>query len=235
MTRDLFSALDPDPADPTLPDPEGPLPDIVAPGLDCLFVGFNPGLRSGALGHHYAGRGNQFWRLLAEADLTPRPMRPEEDRSLPGVGLGSTNLVARATASAAELSRAELRGGLPRLARIVAVVRPAVLAYTGKGVYLAAAGCADAPWGVQARPLFEGGERRRRPLPQRAGPPALRGEAALVQGRQGRDRPASSLPPFAPEPLRQQRVEQRVQPSQLRPFLVAQMTAMVAEIPHVDA
>ncbi|MGF7178098.1 mismatch-specific DNA-glycosylase [Azospirillum doebereinerae] len=156
MTRDLFFALDPDPADPTLPDPEGPLPDIVAPGLDCLFVGFNPGLRSGALGHHYAGRGNQFWRLLAAAGLTPRPMRPEEDRSLPDVGLGSTNLVARATASAAELSRAELRGGLPRLARIVAVVRPAVLAYTGKGVYLAAAGCADAPWGVQARPLFEG-------------------------------------------------------------------------------
>ncbi|CAO3425720.1 mismatch-specific DNA-glycosylase [Azospirillum doebereinerae] len=154
MTRDLFTDLDP--SDPTLPDPEGPLPDIVAPGLDCLFVGFNPGLRSGSLGHHYAGRGNQFWRLLADSGLTPRPMRPEEDRSLPGVGLGSTNLVARATASAAELSRAELRGGLPRLARIVAVVRPAVLAYTGKGVYLAAAGCADAPWGVQAGPLFEG-------------------------------------------------------------------------------
>jgi len=149
MTRDLFT-------DPTLPDPDGPLPDIVAPGLDCLFVGFNPGLRSGALGHHYAGRGNQFWRLLAESGLTPRPMRPEEDRSLPGVGLGSTNLVARATASAAELSRAELRGGLPRLARIVAVVRPAVLAYTGKGVYLAAAGRPDAPWGVQAEPLFAG-------------------------------------------------------------------------------
>lgn len=159
MTRDLFSPPEPpasDRPDPALPDPEGPLPDIVKPGLACLFVGFNPGLRSGALGHHYAGRGNQFWRLLAGSGLTPRLMRAEEDRTLPSLGLGSTNLVARATATAAELSRAELRGGLPRLARIVAAVRPAVLAYTGKGVYLAAAGRPDAPWGVQAHPLFEG-------------------------------------------------------------------------------
>ncbi|MBP2231597.1 TDG/mug DNA glycosylase family protein [Azospirillum agricola] len=155
MDRDLLSGLPPEAA-PTLPDPEGPLPDILAPGLDCLFVGFNPGLRSGGLGHHYAGRGNQFWRLLAASGLTPRLMRAEEDASLPAVGLGSTNLVTRATASAAELSRAELRGGVPRLARIVAAVRPAVLAYTGKGVYLAASGRPDAPWGVQDSALFVG-------------------------------------------------------------------------------
>ncbi len=160
MDRDLFSRLartgDADRPDPALPDPEGPLPDILAPGLDCLFVGFNPGLRSGALGHHYAGRGNQFWKLLATAGLTPRQLRADEDRSLPRFGLGSTNLVARATASAAELSRAELRGGVPRLARIVAAVRPVVLAYTGKGVYLAASGRPDAPWGAQDQPLFHG-------------------------------------------------------------------------------
>ncbi|WP_255543117.1 mismatch-specific DNA-glycosylase [Azospirillum sp. INR13] len=108
------------------------------------------------LGHHYAGRGNQFWRLLHEAGLTPRLYRPEEDATPAAIGLGSTNLVARATASAAELSRAELRGGVPRLARIVAFVRPRVLAYTGKGVYLAATGLPDAPWGVQERPLFDG-------------------------------------------------------------------------------
>jgi TDG/mug DNA glycosylase family protein len=152
---DLFDDV-PAPLAESLPPPAGPLPDIVAPGLDCLFVGFNPGLRSGALGHHYAGRGNQFWRLLADAGLTPRLYRPEEDVTLPAIGLGSTNLVARATASAADLTRAELRGGVPRLARIVAFVRPRVLAYTGKGVYLAATGLSDAPWGVQDRGLFDG-------------------------------------------------------------------------------
>ncbi len=135
---------------------DGPLPDVLGPDLAVLFVGFNPGLRSGALGHHYSGRGNQFWRLLAESGLTPRLLRCEEDGLLPGFGLGSTNLVARATASAAELSRAELRAGLPRLARIVAAVRPAILAHTGKGVYLAASGRPDAPWGVQDTSLFPG-------------------------------------------------------------------------------
>ncbi|PWC34497.1 mismatch-specific DNA-glycosylase [Azospirillum sp. TSO35-2] len=153
---DLFDDLPAPPPPAGLPPAGGPLPDIVAPGLDCLFVGFNPGLRSGTLGHHYAGRGNQFWRLLAAAELTPRLYRAEEDTTLPAIGLGSTNLVARATATAAELSRAELRGGVPRLARIVAFVRPRVLAYTGKGVYLAATGLTDAPWGVQERPLFDG-------------------------------------------------------------------------------
>ena len=136
--------------------PDGPLADILDVGLDVLFVGFNPGLRSGALGHHYAGRGNQFWRLLAAAGLTPRLLRPEEDRLLPRWGLGSTNLVARATASAAELSRAELRAGVPRLAGIVREMRPRILVYTGKGVYLAAVNRAEAGWGLQPTSLFEG-------------------------------------------------------------------------------
>lgn len=130
------------------------VPDILAPGLDILFVGFNPGTRSGALGHHYAGRGNQFWRLLADAGLTSRRLRAEEDGTLPDHRLGSTNLVARVTATAAELGRAELRAGVPRLAALVAEVRPRAIAYTGKGVYLAAAGRADAPWGVQPGTLF---------------------------------------------------------------------------------
>lgn len=132
------------------------LEDILGPELDVLFCGFNPGLRSGASGHHYAGRGNQFWRLLAEAGLTPRLLPPEEDRSIPVYGLGSTNLVARATASAAELSRAELRAGVPHLRRAVEACRPGIVAYTGKGVYLAAANRAEADWGAQPDSLFEG-------------------------------------------------------------------------------
>ena len=137
-------------------DSEGPIPDIIALGLSALFVGFNPGTRSGQLGHNYAGRGNQFWKLLAEAGLTPRLLRPEEDRLLPEFGLGSTNLVARATPSAADLSRAELRAGAPRLRALVAEFRPRVIAYTGKGVYLAAADRDRAEWGVQPDSLFDG-------------------------------------------------------------------------------
>ncbi|MBP2316413.1 mismatch-specific DNA-glycosylase [Azospirillum soli] len=133
---------------------QGPIPDIVAPNLHALFVGFNPGTRSGALGHNYAGRGNQFWRLLAAAELTPHLLRPEEDRLLLSFGLGSTNLVARTTPSAADLSRAELRGGVPRLRDLIQTYRPRVIAYTGKGVYLAAADLDRAEWGVQPTSLF---------------------------------------------------------------------------------
>src|SRR3954451_18965091 len=93
--------------------------DVLGPGLTILLVGFNPGLRSGATGHHYAGPGNQFWRLLAEAGLTPPLLRPVEGRLLPEFGLGLTNLVARPTASAADLAPGELRAGVPRLRELV--------------------------------------------------------------------------------------------------------------------
>jgi double-stranded uracil-DNA glycosylase len=128
--------------------------DVLGPGLAILIVGFNPSLRSGVTGHHYAGRGNQFWRLLAESGLTPRLLRPDVGRLLPGFGLGLTNLVACPTASAADLAPGELRAGVPRLRELVERWRPTIVAYTGKGVYLAAAGRAQAPWGLQAGCLF---------------------------------------------------------------------------------
>lgn len=136
------------------PAAASPMPDILGAPLRVLFVGFNPSTRSGQTGRHYAGRGNQFWRLLAGAGLVPRLLVPEEDQTLLRWGLGSTNLVARPTATAAELSRDELRAGVPRLRGIVEACRPAVVAYTGKGVYLAATGQAQAGWGVQPQRLF---------------------------------------------------------------------------------
>jgi double-stranded uracil-DNA glycosylase len=128
--------------------------DILAPDLQILFVGFNPGLRSGNSGHHYAGRGNQFWRLLFAAGLTPVLLDPSKDRELVRYGLGSTNLVARPTRTAQELARTELRAGVPRLREVVSECRPRVIAYTGKAVYLGAAGRADAAWGLQPDRLF---------------------------------------------------------------------------------
>ena len=132
------------------------LPDILAPNLKLLFVGFNPSPRSAELGHNYAGRGNQFWRLLSEVHLTPRLLRPEEDKEIVRWGLGLTNLVARPTVGSDDLSRAELRSGVPRLQKVVQTYQPEVVAYTGKGVYLAVSGKRHAPWGVQDDSLFRG-------------------------------------------------------------------------------
>jgi TDG/mug DNA glycosylase family protein len=128
--------------------------DVLGPGLEILIVGFNPSPRSVETGHHYAGRGNQFWRLLAASGLTPRLLRPDEDGTLPGFGIGLTNLVARPTASASDLAPAELRAGVPRLRELVERWRPGAVAYTGKSVYVAAAGRTRASWGPQADRLF---------------------------------------------------------------------------------
>src|SRR5438309_4586731 len=83
------------------------VPDVMAPGLRVLFVGINPGLYSGAVGHHFARPGNRFWRALAGAGFTDRVLTGYEDVALLDFGLGITNVVERATASAVELSDEE--------------------------------------------------------------------------------------------------------------------------------
>src|SRR5580765_9074172 len=83
--------------------------DVVATDLDVLFCGINPGLYSGATGHHFARPGNRFWPALRAAGFTDRLVRPWEERDLLEYGLGITNLVARATATAAELRLEEWR------------------------------------------------------------------------------------------------------------------------------
>ena len=84
------------------------IPDVVAPGLNVLFCGINPGLYSGATGHHFARPGNRFWPALHLAGFTPRVLHPSEKRELLKSGLGITNLVARSTAAADELTDEEL-------------------------------------------------------------------------------------------------------------------------------
>jgi len=111
--------------------PGKPLPDVVGPGLDVLFVGINPSLLSAARGHHFARPGNRFWPALHLAGLTPRRLTPEEDGELPRYGLGVTNIVARPTRAAAELSPQELRNGAAELADLVARWRPRVVAVLG--------------------------------------------------------------------------------------------------------
>ncbi|BDG02674.1 mismatch-specific DNA-glycosylase [Anaeromyxobacter oryzae] len=108
-----------------------PLPDIVAPDLRVLFVGINPSVFSSKVGHHFASRGNPFWRLLHAAGLTPVLLRPDEDRRLLEFDLGITNGCERPSRTAAELSRAELLEGATLLRDKVERLRPRRVAIVG--------------------------------------------------------------------------------------------------------
>jgi TDG/mug DNA glycosylase family protein len=100
-----------------------------------LFVGINPSLRSAEVGHHFAGRGNPFWRLLHSARLVPVPLTCEEDRRLPEFGYGLMNLCERATRSAAELANDEMQRGVRRVQDAVRRLRPDVVALVGVTLY----------------------------------------------------------------------------------------------------
>ena len=125
------------------------VPDVVAPGLRVLFVGINPGLYSGAVGHHFARPGNRFWKALAAAGFTDRVLSPFEERLLLAAGLGITNIVDRATASAGELTPDELHTGAHGLERKVRRLQPATVAFLGLGAYRTAFGRPRAVAGPQ--------------------------------------------------------------------------------------
>jgi double-stranded uracil-DNA glycosylase len=111
------------------------VPDVITPGLKVLFCGINPGLYSGATGHHFARPGNRFWKALYEAGFTTRLLEPSEENDLLDLGYGITNLVERATAQAGEIKRDELIDGVKRLTVKVGQYRPKYVAVLGIGVY----------------------------------------------------------------------------------------------------
>ncbi len=111
------------------------IPDLLAPGLSVVFSGINPGLWSAATGLHFARPGNRFWPTLHRSGFTPRQLAPQEQPELLGLGLGITNVAARATARADELSRDELLDGGRILREKVLRLRPAWLAVVGIGAY----------------------------------------------------------------------------------------------------
>jgi double-stranded uracil-DNA glycosylase len=115
--------------------PMAKLRDILKPRPQILFVGINPSLRSAQMGHHFASPGNPFWRLLYAAQLVPEELRYEDDTRLVEFDLAMTNLCARATRAAAELSTAEIIAGQRRLARKIRRVRPRVVAFVGVSIY----------------------------------------------------------------------------------------------------
>jgi TDG/mug DNA glycosylase family protein len=111
------------------------LPDRIEPGVKVLFVGINPGMRSEAIGHHFAGYSNRFWKLVFESGLVPEPIRAEDDDRLPEWGFGMTNLVPRATPGIGTLKRDEFAAGARTLERKIARFKPTVVALIGVTVF----------------------------------------------------------------------------------------------------
>lgn len=129
------------------------LPDVVAPDLRVLFVGINPGLYTAAVGHHFGRPGNRFWKVLHLAGFTDVELTPFQERRLLAAGAGITNLVPVATASAGELTRAQLRGGAERLQRLACALGPRIIAFCGMGAYRTAFGRPHARMGEQPERL----------------------------------------------------------------------------------
>lgn len=141
----------------------GGLPDLIAGRPRALFVGINPGIRSAALGHHFAGHSNRFWRLLWESGLVPERLTFMDDVRLPDWGYGITNLVPRPTPGIGSLRPAEYRSGSRRLASKVRRRRPELVVLVGVTIFRAL--CPDrrgrGPRGAGLRPVRLGLQKER--------------------------------------------------------------------------
>jgi TDG/mug DNA glycosylase family protein len=107
------------------------LRDRLKPGVRVMFVGINPGQRSEAIGHHFAGYSNRFWPLLYDSKLVPERLRAEDDDRLSEWGLGITNLVPRMTPGIDGLLPHEYAAGARVLRRKIRRFKPGIVALVG--------------------------------------------------------------------------------------------------------
>jgi TDG/mug DNA glycosylase family protein len=131
-------------------EPSPMLADILGPGLSVVFCGINPGILAATTGHHFAGHGNRFWRVMYRAGFTPAQLRPEDDRSSLEYGFGLTTVVSRPTARAEELSSFEIRSVAAGFEQKIAACAPRYVAFLGKMAVSAIAGQRNIAWGPQA-------------------------------------------------------------------------------------
>src|SRR5207253_5831298 len=129
--------------------------DVIAPNLRVLFCGINPGLYTAAVGHHFARPGNRFWPALYKSGFTGRLLSPFEEGELLKSGIGISNVVPHATASAAELTREDFVKGGQKLAAKVKRYRPQVVAILGVGAYRHAFAKPKAHIGEQAERIHD--------------------------------------------------------------------------------
>mgnify|MGYP001172738167 FL=1 len=132
------------------------IPDHLRKNLDIVFVGFNPSLKSAETGHHYANPNNRFWKVLYESGLTPRKYSPYEDFKLLDLGYGFTNIVARPTKTAAEITKEEYKKGSEILREKLMFYRPRMVCFVGKGVYEQYSGRKKVDWGKQPEETIPG-------------------------------------------------------------------------------
>lgn len=130
--------------------------DHIKENLKILFVGFNPSIRSSETGHHFANPNNRFWRILHDAGLTPRKFDAAEDAKLLDLGMGITNIVARPTKAADEITKEEYKEGKEILRNKIELLKPRVVCFVGKGVFQEFSGMKNVPWGRQEKAVVPG-------------------------------------------------------------------------------
>jgi TDG/mug DNA glycosylase family protein len=111
------------------------LPDYLRPQASILFVGINPGVRSAAMGHHFAGPSNRFWKLLFDSGLVGEPLTYQEDWRLPEWSLGLTNIIGRSSVGIDDLYPAEYQEGLAALERKIRRYQPRTVAFLGVTIF----------------------------------------------------------------------------------------------------
>ena len=114
---------------------ESAVPDVLAPRLDVVFCGINPGFHSDAKAAHFANPRNDFWRLLHAAGFTPRQLDPSEQRDALGYGVGITNAASRTTRGSSDLRKGDFAGSAERLERLAVELRPRAIGFVGKEAY----------------------------------------------------------------------------------------------------
>ncbi|PLT30602.1 mismatch-specific DNA-glycosylase [Peribacillus deserti] len=130
--------------------------DHIKEGLKILFVGFNPSIRSGETGHHYANPNNRFWKILHKSGLTNRIYSTFEDYTLLEIGYGFTNIVSRPTKAADEITKEEYRAGREELISKIKHYKPKFVCFVGKGVYQEYSKRKEVSWGFQELSMVPG-------------------------------------------------------------------------------
>ena len=118
-----------------MPETRSAVPDVLAPGLDVVFCGINPGFHSDAKAAHFANPRNDFWRLLDAAGFTPRLVDPSEQLEVLRYGIGITNAAYRTTRGSSDLRKSDFAGSAGRLERLAVDLRPRALGFVGKEAY----------------------------------------------------------------------------------------------------
>jgi TDG/mug DNA glycosylase family protein len=131
------------------------LEDILSTNLDIVFCGINPGLTAAATGHHFAGRGNRFWKVLHLSGFTDKELSPSQDRDILEMGYGLTSVVRTPTAKASEISRQELHHSCREFEQKIIRFAPRYAAFLGKVAFSTMFDLRVVPWGAQTQTIGE--------------------------------------------------------------------------------